>query len=179
MALRWASEDGRRARAGRTVLASAGLLGVVLLGAAHGAEWGLVDPGRTTMTEVRAHHGAPTRATTQKVDGYEAAQWTYEGAQAPAGMTSMTVDFGLLSEGRYRADVVRSLLLAPKPGVFTKSQVLTGWGQPSGVGQQAGSPAFMYEEGLFVHFDGAGEQARSMLFTPRQKMPPPTDAPPR
>lgn len=165
-------------------LARLGALGLVLgalvpSGAVHGAEWGLVDPGRTTMNEVRAHHGAPTRTTTQKVDGYDAARWVYDGARAPAGMVSMTVDFGLLSEGRYRGDVVRSLLLVPRPGVFTKAQIVAGWGQPTGAGLQAGVPAYMYEEGLFVHFDGAGEQARSLLFTPRQRIPPPTDAPPR
>src|SRR5207249_9274210 len=73
------------------------LLGVLVVGAGAvgAADWGGVIPGESTKEIVRARHGDPTRATTQKVDRFDSAQWVYEGDQAPTGMFRMTVDFGL------------------------------------------------------------------------------------
>src|SRR5262245_19085576 len=82
------------------------------------ADWGTISPGTTTMDQVRAQYGGPTRATTQKADNYDTAQWVYEESQAPVGMVRMIVDFGLLSEGTYRPNIVRSFKLEPRPGVF-------------------------------------------------------------
>jgi hypothetical protein len=156
------------------LLAAAGLPA-----AARAAEWGLINPGETTMPAVRARYGAPTKSTPQKLEGYDVQQWLYEGAQAPRGMQRMTVDFGLIVKGAFQREVVRSLLLEPRPGVFDRAMVLTGWGQPTGVGRQGDIPAFLYEEGLFVYFEKDGETVKSMLFTPRQPIPPPAETPRR
>ncbi len=142
-------------------------------------EWGLIDPGRTSMDAVRARYGAATSTSTQKVDGYESTQWVYEGPQAPVGMERMVVDFGLLTKEGYRPQLVRSLLLHPRRGSFNRELVIQGWGEPTGVGEQSGSPAFFYEEGLFVSFDRDVWEVRTMLFTPRQTIPAPGSAPPR
>jgi hypothetical protein len=160
------------------VLLFAGAAGVPLR-AAHGLEWGLIDPGHTTMDAVRDRYGTATETSTQKIDGYDSARWVYEGAQAPVGMERMVVDFGLLTPEGYRSQMVRSLLLHPKPGAFNRDLVVQGWGQPTGVGEQSGAPAFMYEEGLFVSFDQDAWEVKSMLFTPKQTIPPPEAAPPR
>jgi hypothetical protein len=47
------------------------------------------------MDAVRARYGAATKASTEKIDGYDATRWVYEGAQAPVGMERMVVDFAL------------------------------------------------------------------------------------
>jgi hypothetical protein len=131
------------------------------------------------MDAVRARYGEATRASTQKVDGYDSAQWVYEGAQAPVGMERMVVDFGILAPEGYRPQVVRSLLLHPRPGAFNRALVLQGWGPPTAVGEQSGFPAFLYEDGLFVVFDEDVQEVKTMLFTPKQTIPPPQAEPPR
>jgi len=157
--------------------ARVGLLALFLIGAAsvpgaQALEWGMIDPGRSTMDEVRRHYGEPTSTSTEKEESYTTTRWVYEGDKAPSGMTRMVVDFGLLEPGGYRPQVVRSLLLHPKPGAFNRSVVMQGWGMPTAAGAQSGSPAYMYEEGLFISFDPDGWEVSSMLFTPRQKIPP-------
>ena len=142
------------------------------------AEWGLINPGETTMQAVRGRYGAPTKSTTQKLEGHDAQQWVYEGAQAPRGMVRMTVDFGLMVKDVFHREIVRSLLLEPSRGIFDRATVVTGWGQPTGIGRQGDFPAFLYEEGLFVYFEKDGEGVKSMLFTPRQPIPPPSETPP-
>ena len=142
------------------------------------SDWGLINPGETTLQAVRARYGAPTKSTAQKLEGHDVQQWVFEGAQAPRGMVRMTVDFGLMVRDVFHREVVRSLLLEPTPGVFDRGTVLTGWGQPTGIGQQGGFPAFLYEEGLFVYFEKDGETVKSMLFPPRQPIPPPSETPP-
>src|SRR5262249_25756500 len=59
------------------------------------ADWGQIRPATTTQSEVRGRYGAPTRETAQKIEGYDAVQWLYDGAQAPAGINKMIVDFGI------------------------------------------------------------------------------------
>ena len=142
-------------------------------------EWGLINPGETTMDAVRGRYGKPTQESTQKVDGYDSAQWVYEEARAPTGMIRMVVDFGLLTPQGYRPQIVRNLLLHPKPGLFNRTLVVQGWGPPTATGEQSGSPAYLYEEGLFVVFDQAGWEVQTMLFIPKQQIPPPAPAPPR
>lgn len=143
-------------------------------GPARAAEWGNIVPGTSTMDTVRGRYGGPTRTTTQKVDGYDTAQWVYEGAQAPAGMRRMVVDFGILLPSGYRPNVVRSFLLEPKAGVFTRNHIVNGWGEPTSV-SRAGEPPprFFYASGLLVSFDKDGWIAESMLFTPPQPDPEP------
>ncbi len=138
---------------------------------AEAAEWGGIVPAVTTMEQVRARFGGPTRTLTQKSDGYDTAQWIYDGAQAPAGMTRMTVDFGLLTEGTYRPTVVRSFKLEPRRGVFTLNMITVGWGEPDHASPRGQMPpSFFYESGLYVTFDKDARIAETMLFTPPQNL---------
>jgi hypothetical protein len=141
---------------------------LALSGPAMAAEWGAIVPGISTMDTVRAQYGGPTRTQTQKVDGYDTTTWIYEDAQAPTGMTRMTVDFGLLQARGFERSVVRSFRLEPHPGVFTRDTVLTGWGRPTGVRKEGGTDSFYYEEGLVVIFDKEAWSAATMVFTPPQ-----------
>ena len=151
----------------RLVLAAA-LLAAIAAAPAAAAEWGAIIPATSTMESVRAQYGGPTRTESQKVDGYDTTSWIYEGAQAPAGMTRMVVDFGLLQADGFKRDLVRSFRLEPHHGVFTRDLVLSGWGRPSGYSTEGGSDAFYYEEGLLVIFDKEAWSAVSMVFTPPQ-----------
>jgi hypothetical protein len=135
---------------------------------AQASEWGLIKAGTTTTKEVRSHYGAPTRSAQQKIESYDATQWVYEGSQAPRGMRRMIVDFGLLTPEGFKADVVRTFRLEPKPGVFTRKTILDGWGWPSGVGKEGDAETFFYDIGLLVYFDAAGAQATALIFTPPQ-----------
>ena len=158
-------------------------LGLVIAGLAIGGssvaaeQWGGIEPGESTMTIVRGLRGEPTRKATQKVEGYDTAEWIYEGPKAPPGITRLTVDFGLMTPAGYRAELVRSLKLEPKPGAFDRESVMSGWGAPAGVGKDGDVDFFFYKEGLFVYFDKDGFKVASMVFTPPQ--PPPAPAEPR
>jgi len=163
MASRW-DTDVRR-------IALALLLVVALDGSAAAAEWGTIVPGTSSMDSVRAQYGGPTRTETQKLEGYDTTSWIYEGAQAPAGMSRMVVDFGLLQAGGYQRALVRSFRLEPHPGVFTRDTILTGWGAPTGFRKEGGTDSFYYADGLLVIFDKDAWSAVSMVFTPPQ----PTD----
>lgn len=142
-------------------------------------EWGLINPGETAMPAVRARYGAPSREATQKVDGYDSSEWVYEGERAPTGMIRMVIEFGLLTPQGYRPQIVRSLLLHPKPGTFNRGLIVQGWGPPTAAGEQSGNPAYLYEGGLFVVFDADVQEVKTMLFTPQQTIPTPAPAPPR
>jgi hypothetical protein len=149
----------------------AGVLLVLLLalaGPAAASDWGLIVPGESTQETVLARYGQPTRAESQKVDGYDAARWVYEGAQAPAGIARMTVDFGLLIAAAYRKDIVRSLQLDPKPGAFNRKLVVDGWGRPTKIGVEGRFEIFLYEDGLLVYFDKDSGDATTMMFSPPQ-----------
>jgi hypothetical protein len=138
------------------------------------SEWATIVPGTTTMDAVRAQHGGPTRAETQKTDNYDTTTWLYEGAQAPVGMRRMVVDFGILHAGGYRREIVRSIRIEPKPGVFHRRIVLSGWGAPDRVGKQGDAEVFYYADGLVVIFDKEGLQAQLLVFTPPQPIEPGT-----
>lgn len=151
------------------------VLGLVLMaGAASAAEWQTIRPGESTQEAVRAQFGQATKVTSQKIEGYDTAQWLYEGAQAPRGIAKMTIDFGLLTPQGFKADVVRVMQVQPKPGMFTRATVLAGWGEPQGVRTDGGVPAVFYGSGLIVTFDKDGWMATLMIFTPPQKV---TEAP--
>lgn len=160
------------------LLAPAALGVLAAVGGAAAAEWGGIVPGTSTMETVRARYGAPTRQGTEKVDGWDTTRWVYEAAQAPAGFTRMTVDFGLLEPAGYRHDVVRAFTLEPKKNIFTREAVLDGWGQPSGARRDGETLSFFYDEGLIVYFDSDGWTVRSMVFTLPQPAQP-AAAPPR
>jgi hypothetical protein len=144
---------------------------VIVAGVAHGAEWAAIRPGESTQQAVRAQFGQATKVTSQKVDGYDSAQWLYEGEQAPRGIARMTIDFGILTPQGYKPEIVRVMVLHPKPGTFTRADVLAGWGEPQGIRTDGGGPAVFYQSGLVVTFDKEGWLATSMTFTPPQKLP--------
>ncbi len=155
-----------------------GLLLVVLAmgaGSVAAEQWGGIEPGESTMTSVRALRGEPTRKATQKVDGYDTAEWIYEAAKAPAGLHRLTIDFGLMTPAGYRAELVRSLKLEPKPGIFDRDWIITGWGAPTGMGKDGDVEFSFYKEGLFVYFDKDGIRVVSMVFTPPQLPPAPAE----
>jgi len=117
---------------------------------------------------VRARFGAATKTSVQKQDGYDVAEWLYEGQAAPTGFTKLTVEFGLLTPRGYRNDVVRDFMLSPKPGIFNRGTVIGGWGVPDRVGREGEVDVFLYQEGLVVYFGKDGWEAQLMVFTPPQ-----------
>lgn len=161
--------------------ATLGALGLVLLLAAPAAaaDWGQIKPGVTTQAQVRARYGAPTRATPQKVEGYDTQQWLYEEAQAPTGIAKLTVDFGLLTPSGYKPELVRDFRLEPKPDIFNRKLVVDGWGPPTRVGKEGELEFFLYEDGLLVYFGSDGDKVLAMIFTPPQKIPPAPAAQPQ
>lgn len=135
------------------------------------ADWGAISPGASTIETVRERYGAPSRETRQKLEGYDTIQWVYEGARAPAGMKRMIVEFGLLTPGGFRANVVRYFVLEPKPGVFGRRTIVNGWDVPDGIGEEGGRKVFFYKAGLKVTFDENEDNALSMAFTIPQPEP--------
>jgi hypothetical protein len=156
---------------------------LVLLAAATPAaplDWGGIVPGTTTMEGVRSSYGPPSRTTRQQVEGFDTQEWTYLGERAPAGIRTLVVEFGLKLSGGFRPDLVRALRLEPKPGVFTRATILTGWGEPRFVHVEGTLPTrFFYPEGLVVDFAKDGWTPVLMTFTPPQPPPPGAVAPPR
>ena len=148
---------------GLTLLA---LLFGVLLGIAAAAEWGGITPGVSTLEAVRERYGPPSRESKQTLEGYATTQWVYEGAKAPAGIKRMVVDFGLLTPQGYRPTLVRSFTLEPKPGVFDKPTIVSGWGFPDRAGTDQDKEVFCFKSGLAVYFDADGTEAVSMTFAP-------------
>jgi hypothetical protein len=161
------------------MLRALALLGMLLAApsVAGAAEWGTIEPGVSTVEQVRARYGAPSKETRAKVDGYDTLQWVYESDRAPGGLVRMTVDFGLLAQTGFKPLVVRLLKLEPKPLIFGRRTVVQGWGLPDGVGDQDGVRTFFYKEGLFVVFDKEGESAVAMIFSLPQPDEPEKSAP--
>jgi hypothetical protein len=159
----WGSSAMPRATVGLILLLVAGL------GAPAGAaEWGAIIPGASTTASVRAQYGAPTKATSVKIEAYDTDQWVYEGTQAPAGTRRVTVDFGLLSPTGFNREVVRTVRVEPNPGVFTRDVIVAGWGEPNRVSPVGQPPSFVYVRGLIVGFDDQGWNVEWMVFTPPQ-----------
>ena len=142
------------------------------------SDWGQIKPAVTTQSEVRSRYGAPNREATQKIEGYDAVQWVYEGAQAPTGINKMIVDFGLLMPSGYRKEVVRTFRLEPKHDIFNRKLIVDGWGAPSRIGKEGDLEFFLYEEGLLVYFGADTQTVVAMIFTPPQPLPPATAPPP-
>jgi len=149
-------------------------LAVAVPAGAWAAGWGGIDPGVTTMTEVRERYGAPSKETKQKVEGYDTTTWVYEGSNAPVGMVRMTIDLGLLKPDGFKPELVRVFVLEPKSHMFPLQAVMDGWGMPTAAGDQGGFPTMLYESGLVVVFEKQGQFAESMTFTVPQPFLPPT-----
>jgi hypothetical protein len=151
-------------------------LAVAVLGAvaaeAGAAEWGLIQPGVSTMDSVRARYGAPTRVAREKVEGYDTESWVFEGSQAPTGIVRLTIEFGLVQADAYRPQVVRAFRLEPKPGTFNRGVVTNGWGAPDRLGREGDEELFVYKDGLVVIFDKEGWNVRLMVFTVPQPRDP-------
>jgi len=162
---------GRRGEIGWLGLALA--LSVGVPSAVVAAEWGGISPGTSTIETVRERYGAPSRETRQKLEGYDTIQWVYEGARAPAGMKRMIVEFGLLTPGGYRANLVRFFTLEPKPRIFDYVTIVKGWGIPDGIAEREGRKVYFYQRGLLVYFDQSGDDTVSMVFSPPQPEPKP------
>ena len=145
---------------------------VLAAGPVSAEQWGGLEPGQSTMAVVKSLRGTPSRTQKQKVDNYDTEEWVYEDAKAPGGVKRMTVDFGLMTPAGYRADLVRSLRLEPKPGAFDKDTIVTGWGKPAGLGKDGDVNFYFYKEGLFVYFGPDDHAVVSMTFTPPQLPPP-------
>jgi hypothetical protein len=133
--------------------------------AACAASWGGIEPGDTTLEQVRERYGAPSKETKQKVENYDTTTWIYEGPKAPGGINQMVVDFGILKPDGYKPNLVRVFLIEPKPTIFALQTIVDGWGPPSASGNQGGYPTMFYEEGLIVVLDKEALWAQSMTFT--------------
>ena len=142
-------------------------------------EWGGIEPGTTTIEQVRARYGAPSKETRAKVEGHDTIQWVFEAARAPGGIQSLTVDYGLLTPQGYKQTVVRAFRLVPKPKVFAKNTVAQAWGPPDAIAMQNEQETFFYKSGLVVIFTKDGSDTVLMTFTPPQPEAPAPAAPRR
>ena len=151
-----------------------GLLCLVMLLApllASAASWGGITPGESLRRDVEARYGKPSRERTVTEEARTAPEWTYVGDRAPRGMERMVVSFGLLKGAAFVPDLVRSVALYPKPGIFRVRTVSEGWGKPDAIGtdERTGRPAFRYDaKGLLVIFDRTGEWAEVMVLAPEK-----------
>jgi hypothetical protein len=166
----------------RVLAAAVALWSAIALGMpASALDWGGIEPGVTTIEQVRARYGAPSKESRAKVEGYDTIQWLYEDARAPGGIQRMIVDYGLLTPQGYKQTAVRVLRLEPKPKVFGRNTVIQGFGVPDGMSNQDGQDTFFYKSGLLVTFDKTGSEAVLLSFTPPQPDAPasrPAPAPP-
>jgi hypothetical protein len=166
-----------RPRALLAAIATAGLL--LARGSVSAEEWGGIDPGVTTVDQVRARYGAPSKETHAKADGYDTLRWVYEDTRAPGGIERVTIDFGLLTPQGYKPTVVRVLRLEPKPKIFGRKTVIQAWGVPDGITKHNEMDVFFYRSGLLVNFDKEGDEAALLTFTPPQPDTPAPAAPKR
>jgi hypothetical protein len=166
---------------GPALLVAIAMTGLLLgRGSVAAEEWGAIEPGATTVDQVRARYGAPSKETRGKADNYDTLQWVYEDTRAPGGIQRMTVDYGLLTPQGYKPTVVRVLRLEPKSKVFGRSTVIQAWGVPDGMTKHGDVDVFFYATGLLVTFDKEGEEATLLTFTPPQpEAPAPAAAPKR
>ena len=154
---------------GRALLVALAMAGLLLgRGSAAAEEWGAIEPGATTVDEVRARYGAPSKETRGKADNYDTLQWVYEDTRAPSGIQKMTVDYGLLTPQGYKPTVVRVFRLEPKSKIFGRSTVIHAWGVPDAITEHNGMDVFFYKTGLLVNFDKEGAEATLLTFTPPQ-----------
>jgi hypothetical protein len=133
--------------------------------------WGGLTPGETRRAAVEDLFGRPSRERSLVEEGQTVTEWTYAGERAPKGLERMVLSFGFAAGGRFVPDIVRSVVLYPKPHVFSLRSISNGWGSPDAIGteESTGRPSFHYRTlGLFIIFDKTGSWAELMLFAPRQ-----------
>jgi hypothetical protein len=137
--------------------------------AAEAAGWGGITPGTSRRAEVEGRFGRPTEERSVTEGGLTGAEWTYAGTRAPAGLERMVVGFGLLGPGGFVPELVRMLVLYPKPRVFTVIELVTGWGKPDGIGteERTGRSLLRWESaGILAYLDVSGEYAEVLVFAP-------------
>ena len=159
----------RAARVSAPALVLVALL--VLAGVAGAAGWGGITPGESTRRDVEARYGRPTQERAVTEGGLTGSEWTYGGAQAPAGLDRLVVGFGLLRRGTFVPELVRVVMLYPKPRVFTVPELIAGWGKPDGIGtdQQSGRSILRWEaRGILAALDQKEEFAEVLVFAPEQ-----------
>lgn len=158
---------------GRRLAVALTVLGLLLTPGSSPAEvWGGIEPGVTTVDQVRASYGAPSREARVKVEAYDTLQSIYEEGRAPGGFVRMTVDYGLLTPQGYKPMVVRVLRLEPRPKVFGRNTILQAWGEPDWVGSENNVETLIYKSGLVVTFNKEGTDAILLTLTPPQPDPP-------
>jgi hypothetical protein len=147
-------------------------LGMLAVTGDVGAEsWGGVTPGETTRADFERLYGRPSRERTLVEEGRTVSEWTYTAERAPRGVERMVISFGLLVGGRFSPDVVRAVVLYPRPHVFSLRAITNGWGTPDAIGTEeaTGRPSFHYRErGLLIILDKTQSWAEFLLFGPRQ-----------
>jgi hypothetical protein len=114
-------------------------LAVAVLAAAGGLgaeSWGGLTPGETPRAGVETLYGRPSRERSLVEEGRTVAEWTYAGERAPQGLERMVISFGFVVGGRFAPDVVRSIVLYPKPHVFSLRSISNGG---AGRGRDGGS----------------------------------------
>jgi hypothetical protein len=157
----------------RSIRFIAAILGLALAlpAAACAAGWGGIEPGETTLEQVRERYGAPSKETKQKIETYDTVTWIYEADKSPAGINRMVVDFGILKPDGFKPNLVRVFVIEPRPTIFAVQTVVDGWGTPTATGDSNGYPTIAYEAGLVVVFDKQSLWAESMTFTVPQPLP--------
>jgi hypothetical protein len=143
---------------------------LALPAAACAAGWGGIEPGDTTLEQVRERYGAPSKETKQKTENYDTTTWIYDGPKAPGGVNRMVVDFGILKPDGFKPNLVRVFVIEPGPSIFAVQTIIDGWGLPSAAGDQGGYPTMVYEAGLVVVFDKQALWAESLTFTVPQPL---------
>lgn len=153
------------------------IAGLIVLGAAtlaSAAGWGGITPRETTRREVEVRYGRPTRERQVTEGTLTGAEWTYSGDRAPKGLDRMVVGFGLVREGGFAPDVVRSLTLYPKPRVFTALELMAGWGKPDAIGsdEETGRMMLRYDaKGILIVLDRSAQWAETIVFAPESPGP--------
>ena len=157
----------------RSIRFIAAILGLALAlpAAACAAGWGGIEPGETTLEQVRERYGAPSKETKQKIETYDTVTWIYEADKSPAGINRMVVDFGILKPDGFKPNLVRVFVIEPRPTIFAVQTVVDGWGTPTATGDSNGYPTIAYDAGLVVVFDKQSLWAESMTFTVPQLLP--------
>ena len=105
--------------------------------------WGGLTPGETARSGVENLYGRPSRERALVEEGRTVAEWTYAGDRAPRGLDRMVISFGLASGPTFNPDIVRSIVLYPKPHVFSLRSISNGWGPPDAVGTEEANRLFV------------------------------------
>lgn len=157
----------------RRVVALALAAGLVLGAATRvdAAGWAQIVPGESRRRDVEAVYGKPSRERSVVEEGRTVSEWTYTSDKCPKGVSRMVIAYGLILDGQFGPDVVRSLTVYPDPGAFSEAALTNGWGEPvrRGIDDASGRTLLGFAEGLIVALDRTGKYAEVMVFAPVPK----------